>query len=434
MLISNISKFTVNSGRVIVFGIGGIYEENFEGGLSFFMIKEEIRGEIYERVRENIDLSREMEEEEIKELIYRIVGEYAGQKYLSFKQKEELAKEIFASVRKLDILQELIDDDRITEIMINGHKQIYIEEQGVLKKTDKQFISQEKLEDVIQQIVAACNRVVNESTPIADARLSNGSRVNIVLKPPAINGPVVTIRRFPETAFTMEDYIAFGTISREAAVFLEKAVAMGYNIFISGGTGSGKTTLLNILSNFIPPNSRVITIEDSAELQIQGVENLVRMETRNATREGCDEISIRDLIKTALRMRPDRIIVGEVRGEEAFDMLQAFNTGHDGSLSTGHANSATDMLMRLEMMVLMAKELPLSAIRRQIASGIDILVHLGRMRDKSRKVKEILEIRGVVDSEIILNPLFALEEDNKGEYSLRRINALQDCSKWVEEM
>lgn len=398
------------------------------------MMKEDVRTEIYSRVQERLDLSREMEDEEIQELIYRIIAEFGEQQYLGLRQKEILAKEIFASVRKLDILQELVDDDSVTEIMINGPSEIFVERKGAIYKADKKFASVEKLEDVIQQIVASCNRVVNESTPIADARLINGSRVNIVLKPLAINGPIVTIRRFPETAITMEDYISFRSISREAAVFLQKAVSYGYNIFISGGTGSGKTTLLNILSNSIPKDNRVITIEDSAELQIKGVANLVRLETRNATREGCEEINIRDLIKTALRMRPDRIIVGEVRGAEAFDMLQAFNTGHDGSLSTGHANSAQDMLMRLEMMVLMAKDLPLAAIRRQIASGIDILVHLGRMRDRSRKVMEILEVKGVAGDEIILNPLFGLDENEKGEFELVRMNALLNKSKWIEEL
>lgn len=397
------------------------------------MIKENIKEEFYERVRENLDLSREMEDEEIKELIFKVIAQYEGSVYLSIDEKEIMAREIFASVRKLDILQELVDDEAITEIMINGPKDIFVEKSGILSKSDRHFDTPEKLEDVIQQIVASCNRVVNESLPIADARLTNGSRVNIVLKPPALNGPIVTIRRFPEIAITMEDYIRFGAISREAAEFLQKAVAFGYNIFISGGTGAGKTTLLNILSNYIPKDSRVITIEDSAELQIKGVDNLVRMETRNETGEGCREITIRDLIKTALRMRPDRIIVGEVRGAEAFDMLQAMNTGHDGSLSTGHANSGSDMLMRLEMMVLMAKELPLSAIRRQIASGIDILVHLGRMRDRSRKVVEILEIKGVVDNEIMINTLFSLEEDEKGKSALIRINSLQNRAKWGEE-
>ncbi len=397
------------------------------------MTYEEIKEEICEEVRVNLDLSREMENEEVKELIYRVVAKYAEAHYLSLAQKETLGKEIFASVRELDILQELVDDDTITEIMVNGPREIFVEKKGSIYKTDKQFVSEEKLEDVIQQIVASCNRVVNECMPIADARLSNGSRVNIVLKPPAINGPIVTIRRFPENAITMEDYIAFGSITREAAEFLQKAVAYGYNIFISGGTGSGKTTLLNILSNSIPQSSRVITIEDSAELQIKGVENLVSMETRNGNREGCEEISIKDLIKTALRMRPDRIIIGEVRGEEAFYLLQALNTGHDGSLATAHANSAADMLLRLEMMVLMGKELPLPAIRRQIVSGIDILVHLGRMRDRVRKVMEIVEVMGMDGEEILLNPLFSLEEDGKGNHSLIRINRLQNREKWIGE-
>lgn len=397
------------------------------------MTYEEIKEEICEEVRANLDLSREMENEEVKELIYRVVAEYTGSQYLSLAQKETLGKEIFASVRELDILQELVDDDAITEIMVNGPREIFVEKKGSIYKTDKQFVSEEKLEDVIQQIVASCNRVVNECMPIVDARLSNGSRVNIVLKPPAINGPIVTIRRFPENAITMEDYIAFGSITREAAEFLQKAVAYGYNIFISGGTGSGKTTLLNILSNSIPQSSRVITIEDSAELQIKGVENLVSMETRNGNREGCEEISIKDLIKTALRMRPDRIIIGEVRGEEAFYLLQALNTGHDGSLATAHANSAADMLLRLEMMVLMGKELPLPAIRRQIVSGIDILVHLGRMRDRVRKVMEIVEVTGMEGEEILLNPLFSLEDDDKGNHSLIRINRLQNREKWIEE-
>lgn len=397
------------------------------------MTYEEIKAEICEEVRANLDLSREMENEEVKELIYRVIAEYTGPQYLSLMQKETLGKEIFASVRELDILQELVDDDTITEIMVNGPKEIFVEKKGHIYKTDKQFVSEEKLEDVIQQIVASCNRVVNERMPIVDARLSNGSRVNIVLKPPAINGPIVTIRRFPENAIRMEDYIAYGSITREAAEFLQKAVAYGYNIFISGGTGSGKTTLLNILSNSIPQSSRVITIEDSAELQIKGVENLVSMETRNGNREGCEEISIKDLIKTALRMRPDRIIIGEVRGEEAFFLLQALNTGHDGSLATAHANSAADMLLRLEMMVLMGKELPLPAIRRQIVSGIDILVHLGRMRDRSRKVMEILEIKGMEGEEILLNPLFSLEENEKGNHTLIRINGLQNQEKWIEE-
>ncbi|MBO5342230.1 MAG: CpaF family protein [Lachnospiraceae bacterium] len=394
--------------------------------------QEELKADIYAEVRERLDLSREMEDGELWDLIYRIIAEKSEEQYMSIRQRETLAGEIFASLRKLDILQELLDDDEITEIMVNGPEDIFIEKRGILQKTDKKFQSAEKLEDVIQQIVASCNRTVNESSPIVDGRISDGSRVNVVLKPPALNGPIVTIRRFPETAITMEDYIAFGSITPQAAVFLQKAVEYGYNIFISGGTGSGKTTLLNILSGYIPSGQRIITIEDSAELQIKGVKNLVRLETRNATREGCEAISIRDLIKTSLRMRPDRIIVGEVRGAEAFDMLQVFNTGHEGSLSTAHANSASDMLMRLEMMVLMAKDLPLSAIRRQIASGIDLLIHLGRMRDGSRKVMEILEIKGIIGEEIALNPLFVLEEGEKGKTSLVPVNSLQNKEKWIE--
>lgn len=394
--------------------------------------QEELKADIYAEVRERLDLSREMEDGELWDLIYRIIAEKSEEQYMSIRQRETLAGEIFASLRKLDILQELLDDDGITEIMVNGPEDIFIEKRGILQKTDKKFQSAEKLEDVIQQIVASCNRTVNESSPIVDGRISDGSRVNVVLKPPALNGPIVTIRRFPETAITMEDYIAFGSITPEAAVFLQKAVEYGYNIFISGGTGSGKTTLLNILSGYIPSGQRIITIEDSAELQIKGVKNLVRLETRNATREGCEAISIRDLIKTSLRMRPDRIIVGEVRGAEAFDMLQVFNTGHEGSLSTAHANSASDMLMRLEMMVLMAKDLPLSAIRRQIASGIDLLIHLGRMRDGSRKVMEILEVKGIIGEEIALNPLFVLEEGEKGKTSLVPVNSLQNKEKWIE--
>ena len=394
--------------------------------------QEELKADIYGEVRERLDLSREMEDGELWDLIYRIIAEKSEEQYMSIRQRETLAGEIFASLRKLDILQELLDDDEITEIMVNGPEDIYIEKRGILQKTDKKFQSAEKLEDVIQQIVASCNRTVNESSPIVDGRISDGSRVNAVLKPTALNGPIVTIRRFPETAITMEDYIAFGSITPEAAVFLQKAVEYGYNIFISGGTGSGKTTLLNILSGYIPSGQRIITIEDSAELQIKGVKNLVRLETRNATREGCEAICIRDLIKTSLRMRPDRIIVGEVRGAEAFDMLQVFNTGHEGSLSTAHANSASDMLMRLEMMVLMAKDLPLSAIRRQIASGIDLLIHLGRMRDGSRKVMEIMEIKGMIGDEIELNPLFVLEEGEKGKTSLVPVNSLHNKEKWIE--
>lgn len=335
-------------------------------------------------------------------------------RYIPLAQKEQLRREIYFSLRKYDILQELIDDNSITEIMVNGQEHIFIERDGTLLPYANSFESREKLYDVIQQIVAKANRVVNESSPIVDARLENGSRVHVVLPPVALNGPILTIRRFPEHPIGMEALLEMGAITREAADFLKRLVEAGYNIFISGGTGSGKTTFLNVLSGYIPAGQRVITIEDSAELKLQGIENLVRMETRNANTEGCREISIRDLIRASLRMRPDRIIVGEVRGGEALDMLQALNTGHDGSLSTGHANSARDMLARLETMVLMAMELPLEAVRRQIASGVDIIVHLARLRDKSRKVLTITEVLGFERGEIVTRELYEFEESGGG--------------------
>lgn len=336
-------------------------------------------------------------------------------RYIPLAQKEQLRREIYFSLRKYDILQELIDDNSITEIMVNGQDHIFIERDGTLLPYANSFESREKLYDVIQQIVAKANRVVNESSPIVDARLENGSRVHVVLPPVALNGPILTIRRFPEHPIGMEALLEMGAITREAADFLKRLVEAGYNIFISGGTGSGKTTFLNVLSGYIPAGQRVITIEDSAELKLQGIENLVRMETRNANTEGCREISIRDLIRASLRMRPDRIIVGEVRGGEALDMLQALNTGHDGSLSTGHANSARDMLARLETMVLMAMELPLEAVRRQIASGVDIIVHLARLRDKSRKVLTITEVLGFERGEIVTRELYEFEESGGGK-------------------
>jgi pilus assembly protein CpaF len=326
-----------------------------------------------------------------------------------------LRKDLFHAIRKLDVLQELVDEPRITEIMINGPEKIFIEQDGRLYESDLKFDSEEKLQNVIQQIVADCNRVVNEASPIVDARLRNGARVNVVLNPVALNGPIVTIRRFPDKPITMEDLISFGSITPGVCDWLRKLVQAKYNIFISGGTGSGKTTFLNALSNYIPAEERIITIEDSAELQIRNIPNLVRMETRNANVEGCQEITIRDLIKTSLRMRPDRIIVGEVRGGEAFDMMQCLNTGHDGSMSTGHANSSGDMLSRLENMILMGIEIPLQAIKQQIASGIDIIIHLGRLRDKSRKVLEIVEVLGYVEGEILLQPLYQFKEEGEDE-------------------
>lgn len=374
---------------------------------------QDIKTRLRRRVCENIDLTREWSDEEIKRLIHGFFAEEAKGSYISLAGKAEITGWVFDSIRKLDVLQELLDDEEITEIMINGPGQIFVERKGIISLSDKKFESALRLEDVIQQIVSSVNRSVTEREPIADARLENGSRVNIVLAPPAINGPVVTIRRFPDCAITMEDLIRMGSVSLEAADFLTEAVRKRKNIFISGGTGSGKTTFLNVLAGFIPADERIITIEDSAELQIRGIPNLVRLETRNATAEGCGEITIRDLIKSSLRMRPDRILVGEVRGPEAIDMLQAFNTGHDGSLSTGHANSARDILYRLETMVLMGMEIPLVAVRRQISSGIDLIVHLSRMEDRSRRVVEICEVEGMEGDEIFLKPLF-LRERKKG--------------------
>ena len=353
-----------------------------------------------------------MEDQEIYRQIDDLILEETRNRYVSLRRKEALRTELFNSIRKLDILQELIDDDSVTEIMVNGTEGIFLERNGRLLCWEKKITSKEKLEDMVQQIAGRCNRIVNESVPVADARLSDGSRVSLVLPPVALNGPVITIRRFPKNPIHMDRLVELGAVTTEAAAFLRALVRSGYNIFISGGTGSGKTTFLNALSDFIPKEERIITIEDNAELQIQGAENLVRLEARQANTEGKNSVTIRDLIKASLRMRPDRIVVGEVRGEEALDMIQSMNTGHDGSLSTGHANSPRDMLSRLETMILMAMELPLSAIRRQIASAVDILIHLGRMRDRSRKVMEIVEITGYdrASGEITERTLFQLEE------------------------
>ena len=376
---------------------------------------EQCRQTVEEGLRQKIDLSREVSDEEVREMIDEMVIHCSRQYALSLKDRQQLGREIFDAIRRMDILQELVEEEEVTEIMINGTQGIFIERKGRLFQWDKNFASKEKLEDVIQQIVAKCNRAVNEASPIVDARLENGARVNIVLAPVALNGPIVTIRRFPSHPIGMTDLLAYGSLTNEAALNLEKWVKAGYNIIISGGTGSGKTTFLNALSQYIPSTDRVITIEDSAELQLQGIPNLVRLETRDSKGEGTTAITIRDLIRSSLRMRPDRIIVGEVRGSEAIDMLQALNTGHDGSLSTGHANSATDMLMRLETMVLMGMDLPLNAVRRQIASGVDIIVQLGRLRDKSRKVLEIVEITGYEDGEIVTRPLYQYQETGTDE-------------------
>ena len=372
-----------------------------------------IRAErLYDRVIEKMDMSCDMEDEELQELIHEVLEDASKEMYIPLHEKIQISKELFNAFRKLDILQELIEDDEITEIMINGTEHIFLEKAGRIYRSDRRFVSLAKLEDVIQQIAAGANRYVNESSPIVDARLEDGSRVNVVLRPVALNGPIMTIRKFPKEAVTMKQLIAWGSISQEAVQFLKILVVSKYNIFVSGGTGSGKTTFLNALSDYIPKDERIITIEDNAELQIKGVDNLVRLEARNANLEGEGAVTIRDLIKSALRMRPDRIIVGEVRGEETVDMISsAMLNGHSGSMSTGHANNPMDMLHRLETMMLMGIELPLIAIQQQIASALDIIVHLGRLRDKSRKVLEITEVLGYENGRIQLQTLYKFQEE-----------------------
>ena len=357
-----------------------------------------------------LDTSRELTDQEILEAIDEmILAGNNGKKY-SLRQMIELRQELYYSVRKLDVLQDLIDDNSVTEIMVNGPDTIFVERAGRLMRWNKSFSSAEKLNDVIAQIVGRCNRVVNESSPIVDARLEGGARVNVVVPPVALNGPILTIRRFPDKPVTMEKLIALGSITQECADFLKMLVRARYTMVIGGGTGSGKTTFLGALADYIPSDERIITIEDNAELKLQGIENLVRLEAKQSNNNGSVQITIRDLIRSALRMRPDRIIVGECRGGEAVDMLQCMNTGHDGSMSTAHANSSADMLSRLETMVLMGVELPLEAIRRQIASGVDILIHLGRMRDKTRKLLEISEVLRYEDGEVRIHCLYRWEE------------------------
>lgn len=362
-------------------------------------------------VLEQLELFREMEDDEVYEVIDREILRAGKKQYISLEEKQKLRRELFNSMRRLDILQELLEDEEITEIMINGYQNIFIEKRGKLFSCEKQFASREKLEDIIQQIAAKANRIVNETTPIVDARLEDGSRVNVVLAPVAINGPIVTIRRFPAEPITMKDLIELESITEEAAEFLKLLVEGAYNIFISGGTGSGKTTFLNVLSNYIPREERVITIEDSAELQLRGIPNLVSLEVRNANVEGKNEIAIEDLLKSALRMRPDRIVLGEVRdGSAAANLVQIMSSGHDGSISTGHASSAKDMLNRLETLILSYHDMPLAAIGKQIASAVDIVIHLGRLRDKSRRVLEIVEVEAWKEGEFILNPLYHFVE------------------------
>ena len=399
------------------------------GGPSGVMLAEEIRREI----TQGLDRSKDITDDEVMDIVTEAVFSKSAKKYLSISEKHDLAEMVFNSMRRLDILQPVIDDKSITEIMINGPDNLFIERAGHVSRLELGFESAEKLEDVIQTIVSRTNRTVNEASPIVDISLPDGSRVNIVLKPVALNGPIMTIRKFPDKPMTMERLVEIGSVSAEAAEDLSCLVRAKYNIFICGGTGSGKTTFLNALSGRIPGDERLITIEDSAELQIKGVDNIARLETRNANSEGRGRITIRELIKTSLRMRPERIIVGEVRGEEALDMLQAMNTGHDGSLSTGHANSAVDMLKRLETMVLAAAPLPLEAVRHQIASAINIIIHLGRLRDRSRRVLEICEITDCCNGQIQMNPLYLFKEFETFEQTkaIDLQSSVNGCLSWT---
>ncbi len=366
--------------------------------------------DIREAVLSKIVLTENPDKAQVYTLIDEALHQHEHVKYIPFEAVSELKHQVYNSIYGLDVLQELIDDDSISEIMVNGYNNIFIERNGRIENANRSFENPEKLIDTIQHMVALANRRVNEASPITDSRLPDGSRVNIVLSPVSIDGPAITIRKFPNFSYTMDKLISIDSITDEAANFLRSLVIAGYNIFISGGTGSGKTTFLNLLSNYIPEDERIITIEDSAELQIKNIKNLIRLEARKANTEGNNEITIEALIKSALRMRPDRIIVGEVRGFEALSMLQAMNTGHDGSLSTGHANSAKDMLTRLETMVLMGANMPIPAIRSQIASAIDVIIHLGRMSDKSRRVLEISEVADFDGNDIILNPIFVRDK------------------------
>lgn len=397
------------------------------------MIKSEL---LYEKVMLRLDMTRETGEEGLQEIILAVIEEAAEEEFLPLSEKIRISRELFNAFRRLDILQDLIEDDSITEIMVNGTENIFYEKGGRLYRTDRHFISEERLCDVIQQIVGETNRYVNESSPVVDARLRDGSRVNVVLKPVAVNGPIMTIRKFPSEAITMEQLIRMGSLTREAAEFIRRLVEAKYNIFVSGGTGAGKTTFLNAMSDYIPKEERIITIEDNAELQIQGVDNLVRLEARGANLEGEGAVTIRDLIRSALRMRPDRIIVGEVRGEETVDMISsAMLNGHSGSMSTGHANNPADMLHRLETMMMMGIDLPLQAIQRQIASALDIIIHLGRLRDKSRRVLKVEEVLDCRDGRIRTETLYEFREegmkDEKIEGSLVKAGEIKNREKLV---
>ena len=372
-----------------------------------------IKDDIYREIVERTVDGGEYSDEELYELIEEKVLKKSHEVYIAQSEKESITKSVYNSMRGMDVLQELIDNPDITEIMVNGPDNIFVENSGKIEKYPERFMDVHKLEDVIQQIVSKVNRVVNETSPIVDFRLTDGSRVNVVLPPVSLEGPVVTIRKFPEKPMTMKKLVQIGSLSEEAAQFLEKIVKAGYNIFISGGTGSGKTTFLNALSDYIPQDERIITIEDAAELQIRNIPNLVRLEVRNANIEGKNAVTIRDLLKSSLRMRPDRIVLGEVRDAAACELLNAMNTGHDGSFCTGHANSSKDMLSRLETLVLSGMDIPILAIRNQIAAAVDIIIHLGRLRDKTRKVLEIAEVIGMDGDNIKLGTLFEFVEEGE---------------------
>ncbi|MFT4004462.1 MAG: CpaF family protein [Lacrimispora sp.] len=393
------------------------------------------RRKLREEIIKELDEQQQVTDEELYAIIDRRILEYGQGEFLPLREKIQLRCRLFDSFRRLGALQELVDDKEVSEIMVNGADRVFVEKNGHMELWGKTFDSQEQLEDTIQQIVSRVNRTVNVSRPIADARLPDGSRVHVVLPPIALDGPAVTIRKFPEP-ITMKRLLSLGSVTEEAADFLKCIVEAGYNIFISGGTNSGKSTFLNALSAYIPKDERIVTIEDSAELQITHIPNLVRLETRNANGEGEGEVTIGDLIKASLRMNPSRVIIGEVRGKEALDMISAMNTGHDGSLSTGHGNSPKDMLSRLETMVLMGADIPLPAVRSQVAAAIDILIHLGRLRDKSRRVLSIVEVVGYEAGEIRLNPLYRFEESHEEkdagksvQGSLKKVGSLQSTEK-----
>lgn len=393
--------------------------------------------ELYGKVLCRMDMTKDTAEEELQDIILEVLEEASRDEFIPLSDKIRISRELFNSFRRLDILQDLLEDEEVTEIMVNGTEHIFYEKGGRLYRSDRRFISEERLGDVIQQIAGEANRYVNEASPIVDARLADGSRVNVVLKPVAVNGPILTIRKFPPDAITMDQLVRMGSLTRDAAEFIRKLVGAKYNIFVSGGTGAGKTTFLNAMSDYIPKDERIITIEDNAELQIQGVENLVRLEARGANLEGEGAVTIRDLIRAALRMRPDRIIVGEVRGEETVDMISsAMLNGHSGSMSTGHANNPADMLHRLETMMMMGIDLPLAAIQRQIASALDVIIHLGRLRDKSRRVMRIEEITGYEEGRIMTETLYEFREEGMEHETVKgnlvKVGEIRKRDKLVE--